>query len=303
MDVQSIRAGAPPADLRDLMTLVRPGQWLKNVLVTSVALLDLGTWHAATVWRLGLAIVMLTIASSFVYVINDITDRHLDRAHPTKRDRPVAAGRISVPVALALAAVHLVALVVLLSQEPLSRYWPIPVYLVLATAYSMALKHVPLVDVFVVATGFGLRLVQGYVALGVAVSGWLLICVFALCLLLALGKRRHEVATTGGDHRPALRGYTVALIDQLMVLCTVQAVGSYLLYLRTEAPLGRYGAAAAVACAPLALFGLFRYLQLVLVQENGGNPVRLLARDPALVVNSLLWLGLSGAFLLASRIG
>jgi len=178
----------------------------------------------------------------------------------------------------------------------------VAVYLLIATAYSAGLKHVPLVDIFVVATGFGLRLMQGYLAVGTEVSGWLLTSVFSLCLLLTVGKRRQELTSTGGAHRPALRGYTLPLIDQLTVLSAVLSAGSYLLYLRTEAPLGTYGLAAAVVSAPLALFALFRYLQLVLVNEDGENPVRLLVRDPALVVNSLLWLALSGGFLVASRL-
>jgi 4-hydroxybenzoate polyprenyltransferase len=290
---------------RDLIALARPGQWAKNVLVVPLVLLDLHVWNAGGLLRVGWAIAVLTVASALVYAVNDITDRHRDRLHPTKRHRPIASGRVSVRAAATLAAVELGLLVGLVSLQPLAHSWPAGAYLLLAAAYSAGLKHVPLVDVFVVAAGFGLRLLMGYAAVGAGqlsqVSGWLLTCVFSLCLLLTVGKRRHELVAAGVAHRPALRGYTVPLADQLMVLSAMLAVGAYLLYLRTEAPLGPYSLAAAVVCAPLALFGLFRYLQLVLVNQHGGNPAHLLVRDPVLVANSLLWVAVSGAFLLASR--
>jgi hypothetical protein len=160
---------------------------------------------------------------------------------------------------------------------------------------------VPLLDVFLVATGFVLRLVYGYLATGAPMPGWLLTAVFTLCLLLALGKRRQELRSSGGTHRPALRGYTVALTEQLMQLSAALTAGSYLLYLRDEAPLAGYASVAAVLLTPMAVFGLFRYLQLVLVHDVGGNPVRTLVRDPALVANTALWAALSGGFLLAAR--
>jgi 4-hydroxybenzoate polyprenyltransferase len=281
-----------------VIALARPGQWAKNFLVVPLAMLDLRVWSLASVARVCWAVIALTIASAVVYVINDIGDRHRDGGHPTKRHRPIAGGRVSVPGAVLLAAGLLGLLVAVASVQPWSRSWPVAAYLLLATAYSVALKHVPLLDVFVVAIGFGLRLTQGYVALDLDPSGWLLICVFSLCLLLTVGKRRQELSAVGGAFRPALRGYTIPLIDQLMVLSAVLSAGSYLLYLRTEAPLGRYALLAAVLSAPLALFGLFRYLQLVLVNDGGENPVRLLLRDPALLVNSVLWAALSGGLLL-----
>lgn len=306
LDFDNSRDGRPPRPAasglaRNALLLARPGQWAKNLLVVPVALLDLDVWSLAALGRVAWAVVAFTIAATLVYTVNDIVDRDRDRGHPTKRSRPLAAGLLSVRAALLLLVVQAGLLVAVLTAQPSTRSWPIAAYLLVAVGYSAGLKHVPLVDVFVVAIGFGLRLMQGYVALDVEVSGWLLTCVYSICLLFTVGKRRQELVATGGAHRPALRGYTVALADQLMVLSAVLAVGSYLLYLRTEAPLAEYGLAAAVLSAPLALFGLFRYLQLVLVGEGGENPVRLLLRDPALVVNALLWMALSGGFLLASR--
>lgn len=311
--VASTRADPKPRDLgpswsiwgvgRDLLRVARPRQWPKNILVVSVPLLDLESWSPAVLWRLSWAVVAFTIASVLVYVLNDLADRRQDSANPAKRHRPIAAGRVSPRLAGLFAATQLALLVGVLSIQPWGSAWPIGAYLLLNIGYSMGLKHAPLLDVFMVAAGFGLRLVLGYLAIETQVSGWLFTCVFSLCLLLTIGKRRQELVATGGTHRRALRGYTVSLTEQLMLLSAVLAAGSYLLYLRTEAPLGSYGPPAAALLAPLALFGLFRYLQLVLVRGAGGDPVRTLLGDPALVVNSVLWAGLSGALLLASRAG
>nr|MDT0656794.1 UbiA prenyltransferase family protein [Micromonospora sp. DSM 115978] len=285
----------------DLIRLARPRQWAKNVLVISVPLLDLESWRPGILGRLGWAVVAFTIASALVYMLNDVVDRERDRLHPVNRHRPIAAGRLALPTVALSAAVLLLLLAVVLSSQPWKWAWPIGVYLLLNAAYSLGLKHVPLLDIFMVAAGFVLRLLQGYTVVEVAPAGWLLICVFSLCLLLIVGKRRHELVSTGVAHRPALRGYTVALTEQLMTLCAALTISSYLLYLRTEAQLGSYGPTAALLLTPFALLALFRYLQLALVRGSAGDPARTLLRDPVLVVNAVLWAGLSGGFLIASR--
>jgi 4-hydroxybenzoate polyprenyltransferase len=287
----------------NLFRLARPGQWAKNVLVVCVPLLDPGVWGVTTLGRLAWAVAAFTIASILVYILNDVADRDRDRDHPTNRYRPIAAGHLSAPAVWLFAVALALLLVAVLSRQPWGWAWPVGVYLLLNAGYSLGVKHIPLLDVFIVAAGFLLRLVQGYVVVPVPASGWLMISVFSFCLLITVGKRRHELTSTGAVHRPALQGYTVPLTDQLMALSAVLAAGSYFLYLRTEAPLGGNGPAAAALMAPLALFGLFRYLQLVLVRGGGGDPVRMLLRDPALVVNAVLWAGLYAACLLAVRSG
>lgn len=291
-----------PRRLRDLLLLLRPGQWVKNLLVVSVPLLDLRIWSLAGLGRIAVAVLAFTVASGLVYIVNDIADRRRDAAHPGKRLRPIASGRVTVRAALLLAAGQAALLAGIVAARGWAASWPILVYLALSVAYSAKLKHLPILDVFAVASGFVLRLVQGYLALDQPVSGWLATAVFALCLLLTIGKRRHELTVAGVAHRPALRGYTVALAEQLMLLSAVITVGSYLLYLRTEAPLGGYASPAAMFSTPFALFGVFRYLQLVMTAGGGGRPVRTLLRDPVMLANSALWALLSAGFLLAAYV-
>ncbi|PZM95235.1 MAG: prenyltransferase [Actinobacteria bacterium] len=276
---------------------------MKNLLVVPLALLDVSVIAPGLAVRLAWAVLLFTLASTVVYVCNDIADRHRDRNHPTKRHRPIAAGRISVPVASAIAALLVTLLVAaaVLGPVPAAVCWPVAVYLALNLVYSRRLKHLPLVDVFVVAFGFVLRVVQGYLVVDAPVGPWLLIAVLAVCLLFLLGKRRHEVTVGGAAHRPSLRGYSTQYLDHLAVLCAVLAVVSFFLHLQQRLD-GPYLTLALLGSAPFALFALARYLQVLLVDGDGGDPTRLLLHDPALRVNSLLWGALLAGTLAATQL-
>jgi 4-hydroxybenzoate polyprenyltransferase len=300
---QKPTAGAPPRLAgygRDLLTLARPVQWLKNLLVIPVALAGDAAWTATTLLRTGWAVAVFCLASSLVYVINDLSDRELDRGHPVKRHRPVAQGRIPVSGAWFYAGAIAVALGVAVAAGPAMPWWPLFAYVAVNLAYSRWLKNVPLLDICLVAAGFGLRVLQGYAATGSAVSGWLLVAVLTACLVLVVGKRRHELATAGVAHRPALRGYNVALTDQLLAVNAILAVMTFLLYLRFDAPVGGHHTLLSIVAAPLALFGVFRYLQAVLVRQRGGDPVDALLRDRLLLADVALLALVVGIALLAT---
>ncbi|HEY0698050.1 MAG TPA: UbiA prenyltransferase family protein [Micromonospora sp.] len=300
----AITAGATrtrPGTAADLLALARPAHWAKSLLVVPIALVDAPVWTTAALGRLGWAVLAFMLAASTVYVGNDIADRHRDRHHPVKRHRPVAAGRIPVAVAWLYCAALGTALGLLLVTGPAGQWWPVLAYLLLNLLYSRGLKHVPLVEAGVVAAGFVLRVVQGYLATRGPVSGWLLVAVFAGCLLLIVGKRRQELLEATAAHRPALRGYSVELAGHLLQLASALTVTAGLLYLRTEAPFAPYGQVAMLVSTPLALFAMSRYLQLVLVHRAGGDPVRLLLRDRAVLVTGVLWLAALGGVLVAAR--
>jgi 4-hydroxybenzoate polyprenyltransferase len=249
----------------------------------AVVALTTSIWTPGLPARLGLATLVFTVASCVVYVGNDVADRRLDRLHPVKRHRPVAAGRIGVSTALGMLAVLLAALVVLVATVMPALWWPVSAYLAINVAYNGGLRHVPLVDAFVVAIGFQVRLVGGYLAVDNRPSQWLMTAVLAVCLVLVLGKRRHELVIDGPEARPVLRRYTVHLIDQMMIICMVVAIVTSLLFLWLDAPLGSFAVQAAPICAPFVLFGLFRYLQVLVVERGGADPVRVLLRDRALL--------------------
>jgi decaprenyl-phosphate phosphoribosyltransferase len=298
-------AAARPAPaghvVRDLVLLARPGQWVKSVLVVPLVLLDTRVWSAVDFERVALASVAFSLCSSFAYVINDVSDRYVDRAHPTKHLRPIAAGRVSLPMAWAFAVLLGCLTGALLAFLTLSRSWPILAYALLGVAYSRWLKHIPLVDVFVVALGFLLRVGEGFRVTGTPLSSWLPICVLCLCLLFALGKRRHELADTGARYRRALAGYSVPLIDSLILLASALSITAYTMFLTHDAPLGQYARVDTLLCVPFAIFGIFRYLQLLMTRREGKDPVRILIRDRPLVANSLALAVVQLAALLAAH--
>jgi decaprenyl-phosphate phosphoribosyltransferase len=285
------QADRRPSRLAELVALSRPLHATKNLLLVPVALVDTPQATAAQFGAIGWPVLAFTLAGACVYVGNDIADRDRDRHHPVKRDRPIATGRISVRAGILYCAALLALLGTLVAVAPGGPYWPVLAYLALNVAYSRGLKHVPLLDIGAVALGFVLRVMQGYVTLDEPISAWLVVAVFSMCLLLLIGKRRHELITAGLAHRPALSGYSVELTDQLLPLCGVLSIVSGLTYLATDAPFGAYQRVAMLLSTPFALFVLFRYLQVLVVHRDGGDPVRILLRDRAMAVAGVLWLG------------
>jgi len=285
--------------LAELLTLSRPYQWAKNPLAVALALVTMPVWGTGTLLGIAWSTGLFVLASVAVYVLNDVLDRHRDGLHPVKRHRPLASGRLRVSTALGFLAVVCALFaggVVLVSP---ARCWPVLVYLGLNLAYSLRLKHIPLIDAFCVALGFVLRTLQGYTAVDVPASGWLLLTVFAVCLLFVFGKRRHELAQGNAAHRPALRGYTVPYLDHLTVMSATLATVGYLLCVRSDMALQDGTATLVLLTVPCAFFAVFRYLQLLVVGQGGADPVRTLSGDRLLVGSGLLWGALTAVCLAA----
>ncbi|MFF0384944.1 UbiA prenyltransferase family protein [Streptomyces sp. NPDC004286] len=281
----STRRGLRAKDL----VLLRPRQWPKNLVAVALPLVGGSYWTWHTLSRMAWAVALFTLSASVVYVINDTADRHRDRLHPVKRTRPIASGRVSVPVAMTLAAVLAAALAALTALGPWRLAWPVGVYLVLNVLYSHKLKHIPLVDVFVVAAGFALRVVMGFLAGGIPLSVWLVLGVYAASVMVSLGKRRHELdlGAVADLHRPTLEGYSRPFVDQMVMVTAVVALLGYAGFLRSDAP-QPFGQVALLLTMPFVLYGLFRYLQIVITEGGGGDPTETLLRDRRVVISALL---------------
>ena len=244
-------------------------------------------------WPALAAFVIFCGLSGAVYLLNDVADRHKDRLHPDKRDRPIAAGRLAPRTAM-LVALALIVVGLGLGARLSPRFALAALaYVVLLVAYSAWLKHVVIVDVLVVAFGFVLRAVAGALVIDVAISGWLLICTILLALFLALGKRRHEVLMledAAARHRPILAEYSPGLLDQMVAVVTASTVTAYALYTMSPETVAKFHTSLLPATLPFVLYGIFRYLYLLYHRRLGGNPSEIVVRDRALLVNSLLWL-------------
>jgi 4-hydroxybenzoate polyprenyltransferase len=271
---------------------VRPRQWVKNLFVFAGVIFShkLFTMDA---WRALAAFAVFCALSGVVYLLNDVADRERDRIHPVKRLRPVASGAL--PVRAALAAALGLGVAALAASAALGREFFViaAAYVGLLVAYSVALKHVVIVDVLTVASGFVLRAVAGALAVDVEISGWLLICTILIALFLALGKRRHEYLTLDGEatrHRPVLAEYSAALLDQMIAVVTASTVTAYALYTMSPETVAKFDTRLLPATLPFVLYGIFRYLYLLYRRQLGGNPSEVFLNDRALMVNAVFWI-------------
>jgi 4-hydroxybenzoate polyprenyltransferase len=275
-----------------ILLSLRPQQWVKNLFVFA-ALIFGRRLFSPSVWPALAAFAIFCALSGAIYLVNDVADREKDRLHPRKRERPIASGQLSARAALlagvGLGAAGLVAAARLSAPFALTAV----AYVVLLTAYSAWLKHVVIVDVLVVAIGFVLRAAAGALAIDVEISGWLLICTILVALFLALGKRRNEYLALEGDaarHRPILAEYSAALLDQMIAVVTASTVTAYALYTMSPETVAKFHTHLLPATLPFVLYGIFRYLYLLYRKALGGNPSEVFLSDPALLVNSALWI-------------
>jgi 4-hydroxybenzoate polyprenyltransferase len=278
--------------LSAIVASLRPRQWVKNLFVFA-GLVFAQRLFTEAVWTALAAFVIFCSLSGAVYLLNDVADRDRDRLDPRKRERPIAAGRLSVRAAVTTATALIV--VGLGLGAALSRPFVVTAlaYVLLLVAYSAWLKHFVIVDVLVVAGGFVLRAVAGAVVIDVEMSEWLLICTILLALFLALGKRRYEYMALDADavrHRPILAEYSPALLDQMIAVVTASTVTAYALYTMSPQTIAKFHTRFLPATLPFVLYGIFRYLYLLYRRQLGGNPSELLLSDRALLINTLGWI-------------
>ena len=280
---------------RAALAAMRPRQWPKNLLVFAgiVFAAQLGDpvrWAEALA-----AFVAYCAVSSAAYLLNDVRDAEQDRLHPVKRQRPIARGELSAKAALILsAALAAGALAIAGWLGPASVAF-LAGFAALQVAYSFGLKHVVLVDVFVIAGLFVIRAAAGAAAVDVRISPWLLLCTVLLALFLALAKRRGELVLVGAREtpgRPVLEGYSLELVDQLVSVVAASTVIAYSLYTFTARD-----SKALMVTIPFVIFGIFRYLLLVHRDDLGEEPEQVLLTDVPILVDIALWIVTAGLIL------
>jgi 4-hydroxybenzoate polyprenyltransferase len=270
---------------------LRPQQWVKNAFVWA-GFLFAREWQDSTLAaRVAVSFAAFCLVASAVYVANDWADRDGDRAHPVKRDRPIAARRIHGRGAAVMGVLLLAAGFVLAAWVGLGLVAVLGAYVALNGAYSLGLKQVVIVDVIAVALGFLLRLLAGTVGVGIAPSPWLLMCGLMLTLLLGFGKRRAELAAVATDAgRSVLASYSPALLDRLITVCVSGTLISYSLYTISPQTIALHGSANLVYTVPIVTYALFRYLYLLDRHHAAEDPARLMLTDHHLQIAALIWL-------------
>jgi len=286
--------GEQPPVITALIEGMRPRQWTKNVFLFAAIVFGQRLYdRGAVVWTLG-AFCIFCFLSSAVYLLNDVADVEKDREHPTKRNRPIASGRLPKSVALIFALIFALVGVGLSFAINRSFAGLAIAYLALNLLYSFSLKHIVILDVMMVAMFFVLRAVAGAAAINVEISHWLLICTFLLSLFIALSKRRHELVlleNNAAAHRASLTEYSSYLLDQMIAVVTASTLMAYILYTVDTRTVAVFGSERLLFTVPFVIFGIFRYLYLIHQKSEGGNPDRIVLSDRPFFVNMLLWMG------------
>lgn len=276
-----------------ILKLSRPKQWVKNIFVFTVIIfsgqvLDLAAWQETLI-----AFLSFCLVSSSVYYLNDYRDFEEDRKHPTKRNRPLASGAL--PKAFGLIGflfLGLASVVLPFFLVNKATTGVVAFYLLLNTAYSLGLKHLVIIDVLVIASGFVLRILAGAAALSLLPSAWLVLCGVTISLFLGFTKRRAEVVLLGehaSEHRKVLADYSRAFLDQMISIVTAATLVGYVLYTVDSRTVELVGSRALILSVPLVLYGIFRYLYLVYHAETGDDPTRTVFTDVPLLVTGALW--------------
>jgi len=271
------RAGA-------LLRAMRPHHWIKNVVVLAAPLFALEL-NTGSLLRVGWAFAAFSMTASAFYLINDVRDIEEDRNHPVKKHRPIAAGVVSVPVALTTAVGLLLA--GLVGSYVIAPWLALTIgaYAFIQAGYNLGLKEQPILDIMVIAGGFVLRALGGAAAAGVPASGWFILCIGLLAFFLGIEKRKAELKSVGeeGDTRSVLQTYSLSWLRRMESVVTASALMSYALWTLEGADTPWM-----LATLPFVAYAIFRYQYL---SENGEGeaPEKLLLRDTGMLTSSILW--------------
>jgi len=282
--------------LRSLMGLfrtMRPKQWTKNVIIYAGLVFDGQLFVPSAFARVTLSFVLLCLAASTVYIINDLVDIERDKLHPKKKYRPLPSGQLPVPLAVAAAIfLPIFAVVVSWLYSPVFAIILI-IYIVINILYSFRLKHIVLVDVLTITAGYVLRVAGGALVITVVkFSPWLYAVIALLALFLAITKRRQELLALGptaGETRPIFKEYNLALLDEMLRTVSTSTLVAYILYTIESPSILLANTKLALITVPFVLYGLFRYMYLIYVKGEGSAPDEVLLKDHPLQLAIILW--------------
>lgn len=277
--------------INDIVGCMRIRQWTKNVLIFAAPVFSRHIHQTDCLLKSIAAFFLFSLAASAVYIVNDLQDVERDREHPEKKNRPIPSGRVSKTT-----AGMLFALTFFLSVIPSffleMRFGAIlSFYIALQILYSLYLKNMVILDVFVISLGFVLRVAAGALVVDVPLSKWILVCTMLLALFLVLSKRRHELMLLDDNaytHRIILKEYTPYLLDQMIGVVTSATLVAYMIFTLSQETVEKFGNNM-VLTVPFVLYGIFRYLYLVHRKNEGGQPEEILLTDLPMQIDIILY--------------
>ncbi len=275
-----------------MLDLLRVHNYIKNLFVLTGILFIPFSLLNEVKWNLFFAFISFCLASSAVYIFNDLQDIEEDRHHPQKCNRPLPSGAISIKNAWSLFIVLLLATIISGIIAGMKVIIIIGIYFLFSFVYTLRLKHVVVIDVFFLASGYVLRVLAGTAGVGIPPSHWLLLCTLAISLFLGFGKRRHELSLLdegATKHRKVLEDYSIKYLDMMMMVTVTASLVFYSLYTISPETVARHQSSNLVYTVPFVVYGLFRYMYLIYIRKGGGNPTLEILTDRAIQIDVALW--------------
>jgi 4-hydroxybenzoate polyprenyltransferase len=275
------------------LRILRPHHWIKNLFIFIPAFFAGSLFNLKEMSAIAIGLIPLCLCASAIYIFNDIKDKPYDTLHPKKSKRPIAAGKINIPIAISIMLICLGSGLLIAYLVKPKFFLMVLFYIILNIAYTVKLKQVAILDIIIIAIGFVIRIKCGGILGQIGISQWLMIMVFLLALFLAIGKRRDDLVlktATGNIYRKSTTGYQIDFLNTLLAMVSAIIIMAYLLYCISPETMQRFGTYRLYYTALFVMAGLLRYLQVVFVFNNSGSPVKLIYTDRFIQVSILLWL-------------
>ncbi|WP_321778213.1 UbiA prenyltransferase family protein [Sulfurimonas sp.] len=277
--------------MKHIITLLRPHQYIKNLFIFAPLLFSFH-FSVGSLLSTFIAFILFCVVASSIYVLNDLMDIEEDKRHPSKKNRPLASGKIDEKTAKKL--------IIFLSSGAflfsfifdIKLFMILLLYFILNVLYSFRLKHIAIVDIFIISTGFVLRLFAGALVTDTPLSIWIIIITFLLAIFLSLAKRRDDVllSLAGKETRKNIDGYNLEFVNASMVLMAGVVIVSYLQYTVSFEVIERLNTHNLYLTTFFVVLGIFRYMQITFVEEQSGSPTKIVLKDRFLQITILLWI-------------
>ncbi|NLE25429.1 MAG: decaprenyl-phosphate phosphoribosyltransferase [Clostridiaceae bacterium] len=280
--------------LKNIVTLMRPHQYVKNITILLPLFFSMEFLDIKLLSRTLIAFVAFSLSSSSVYILNDYFDIESDRLHPEKKNRPLAAGTVSLRIGCLVMILLLICGCGLMMVISPNATIILVIYVIMNVAYNIKLKHLAIVDIVVISTGFLLRLFVGSTVGSIPLSKWIVLMTFLLALFIAIGKRRSDVLIfeeTGTKMRSVIGGYNLRFLDGAMMIMASVIIVAYILYTTSQEVIQRIHNDFIYLTTIWVIVGLLRYLQIAFVDNNSGDPTQIALKDTFLHITILLWIG------------
>ena len=274
-----------------LIKLFRPHQYIKNIFILAPLLFSF-QFDSYSIIHTFIAVVLFSLSSSSIYILNDYFDIEADRNHPTKKERPLASGKVSVRNAFIMMGVLMVGVLFVAFFYNFNLFVILALYIFMNILYSAWLKHIAIVDIFIISTGFVFRIFAGSVAIDVSPSHWIILITFLFALFLALAKRRDDVLLSlkGEETRKSIDGYNLEFVNAGMVLMAGVTIVSYVLYTLSPDVMVRFHSDYLYLTTFFVILGVIRYMQITFVEQKSGSPTKIALEDRFIQIVASLWI-------------